>query len=643
MRYLLLVSCLVYSCLAFGQDMTDDMIAEAEMKSAMQRMLFRANANTGNYDLRYHRLEFTLDPNVNIISGDVTSYYVANENMSQIIFDLDDNMVVSQVTQDGSNLTFTQNANDELVITLPQVQNQGVLDSVTVSYSGSPSSSGFGSFEQTTHNGDPIIWTLSEPYGAKTWWPCKQDLIDKIDSVDVYITTPQFNPTSEEYIAVSNGLEQSQVLDAGNKTTRFKHKYPIPAYLIAIAVTNYDIFTQQVDNNGNPFDIVNYVFPESLTEAQAGTPVTLDIMDLFINLFEPYPFEDEKYGHAEFTRSGGMEHTTVSFMGNYSRNLIAHELAHQWFGNKITCGSWKDIWLNEGFATYLSGLVVEGLDDNAAFSDWKEIRVNHITSSPDGYVYLQDTDTTSVGRIFNSRLSYSKGAMVLHMLRKKIGDVDFYQGVRDYLVHPDLSYGYAKTEDFIPIVEAASGADLTEFFDDWLYNQGHPSYNLEWETMSPAQIRIVLSQTQSHPSVSFFEAGVPVRLVGTGGETQDVVLDHTTSGQEFFVDVTFDIADILIDPEFDLISRDNQVSLGVTEINHNPGLKIFPNPTTSEITISKPEGLTITSIRIFSVSGKLIDELPFSSKVDVERLSSGLYFLNLETDNGPVVKSLVKL
>ena len=643
MRYLLLVSCLVYSCLAFGQDMTDDMIAEAEMKSAMQRMLFRANANTGNYDLRYHRLEFTLDPNVNIISGDVTSYYVANENMSQIIFDLDDNMVVSQVTQDGSNLTFTQNANDELVITLPQVQNQGVLDSVTVSYSGSPSSSGFGSFEQTTHNGDPIIWTLSEPYGAKTWWPCKQDLIDKIDSVDVYITTPQFNPTSEEYIAVSNGLEQSQVLDAGNKTTRFKHKYPIPAYLIAIAVTNYDIFTQQVDNNGNPFDIVNYVFPESLTEAQAGTPVTLDIMDLFINLFEPYPFEDEKYGHAEFTRSGGMEHTTVSFMGNYSRNLIAHELAHQWFGNKITCGSWKDIWLNEGFATYLSGLVVEGLDDNAAFSDWKEIRVNHITSSPDGYVYLQDTDTTSVGRIFNSRLSYSKGAMVLHMLRKKIGDVDFYQGVRDYLVHPDLSYGYAKTEDFIPIVEAASGADLTEFFDDWLYNQGHPSYNLEWETMSPAQIRIVLSQTQSHPSVSFFEAGVPVRLVGIGGETQDVVLDHTTSGQEFFVDVTFDIADILIDPEFDLISRDNQVSLGVTEINHNPGLKIFPNPTTSEITISKPEGLTITSIRIFSVSGKLIDELPFSSKVDVERLSSGLYFLNLETDNGPVVKSLVKL
>ncbi|MBT8257562.1 MAG: M1 family metallopeptidase, partial [Bacteroidia bacterium] len=438
------VLCLIIGFLllgpAYGQEKNfQDEMAEAEMKSAMQRMLFRANANTGNYDLRYHRLEFNLDPNVNFISGDVTSYFVANENLSQLVFDLDDNLTVSEVLQDGNNLSFSQNTDDELVITLAQVQNQGVLDSLTVRYSGSPMSAGFGSFEQTTHNGDPIIWTLSEPYGAKSWWPCKQDLIDKVDSVDVFITTPQFNPTSEEYFSVSNGVEQSQTLDSGNKTTHFKHKYPIPAYLIAIAATNYEIFTQQVDNNGNPFDIVNYVFPESLADAQLNTPVTVDIMDLFINLFEPYPYEDEKYGHAEFTRSGGMEHTTVSFMGNYSRNLIAHELAHQWFGDKITCGSWKDIWLNEGFATYLSGLVVEGLDNNAAFTAWKENRVNHITSLPDGYVYLQDADTTSVSRIFNSRLSYSKGAMVLHMLRKKLGDVDFYQGVQDYLADPDLS------------------------------------------------------------------------------------------------------------------------------------------------------------------------------------------------------------
>ncbi|NNL79621.1 MAG: T9SS type A sorting domain-containing protein, partial [Flavobacteriaceae bacterium] len=519
---------------------------------------------------------------------------------------------------------------------------QGVLDSLTVRYSGSPMSAGFGSFEQTTHNGDPIIWTLSEPYGAKSWWPCKQDLIDKVDSIDVFITTPQFNPTSEEYFAVSNGVEQSQTLDSGNKITHFKHKYPIPAYLIAIAATNYEIFTQQVDNNGNPFDIVNYVFPESLADAQLNTPVTVDIMDLFINLFEPYPYEDEKYGHAEFTRSGGMEHTTVSFMGNYSRNLIAHELAHQWFGDKITCGSWKDIWLNEGFATYLSGLVVEGLDNNAAFTVWKENRVNHITSLPDGYVYLQDADTTSVSRIFNSRLSYSKGAMVLHMLRKKLGDVDFYQGVQDYLADPDLSYDYAKTEDFIPIMESASGEDLTEFFDDWLFNQGYPTYNLEWEAISTSQLRIVLSQTQSHPSVSFFEAAVPIRLIGTGGETEDVSLDHSTNAQQFFVDISFEVADILFDPEFDLVSKDNQVSLGIETVVAQAELKIFPNPVSMVLNILKPDDMTINSVRLYSISGQLIKETEFSEHVSMDALPSGIYILQMETDEGLINKSVIK-
>ncbi len=139
-----------------------------------------------------------------------------------------------------------------------------------------------------------------------------------------------------------------------------------------------------------------------------------------------------------------MEHTTVSFMGSFSRGLIAHELAHQWFGDKITCGSWKDIWLNEGFATFLTGLVSENLDGPEGHLDWKTSKINSITSQPDGSVYLSDADTTSVSRIFSSRLTYNKGSMVLHMLRKKLGDEVFFQGVKNYLSHPDLAYAYAK-------------------------------------------------------------------------------------------------------------------------------------------------------------------------------------------------------
>ena len=286
-----------------AQELND--IVEAETKAAMNRVGFVRNLNTDNYDLKYHRLEFELDPTVAFISGDVTSYFEAKEDLSQITFELHASMNVSQVIQRGNALNYTQNENDEVVITLPQVQLAGVLDSITISYSGNPINTGLGAFTQTTHNGDPIISTLSEPYGAKAWWPCKQDLIDKIDEIDVYITTPLTNPSNEDYVAVSNGIEQGQILTSNSKTTHFKHQFPIPAYLIAIAVTNYTVYTEQVANNGSPFDIVNYVFPESLSEAQAGTPITTDIMELYADLFEPYPFAAEKYGHAQFTFGGG--------------------------------------------------------------------------------------------------------------------------------------------------------------------------------------------------------------------------------------------------------------------------------------------------------------------------------------------------
>ncbi|MFD2916922.1 M1 family aminopeptidase [Psychroserpens luteus] len=633
-----------YSTLSFSQDYNEtlDAISEAEAKSALNHMMQRSNLNTGNYDLKYHRLELDLDPSVAFISGDITSYFEAKSDISTVTFDLTSNMIVSQVMQRGNALSFTQNTDDELIITLPIIQNTGVLDSLTVSYSGNPISSGFGSFEQTEHNGAPVIWTLSEPYGAKAWWPCKQDLNDKIDAIDVFITTPQFNTSNEEYISVSNGLEQSQVVNGTSKTTHFKHEYPIPAYLIAIAATNYEVYSHIVPNNGNPFDIVNYVYPESLTNAQANTPITVDIMNIYTNLFEEYPYADEKYGHAQFGWGGGMEHTTVSFMGSFGRNLVAHELAHQWFGNKITCGSWKDIWLNEGFATYLSGITIENLDGNDAFTTWKQQRNSSITSQTDGSVYLTDTDTTSVSRIFSSRLSYNKGSMVLHMLRKKLGDTPFFQALQTYLASSEHAYDYAKTEDFINIVETSTGEDLTEFFDDWLYNQGYPSYTINWNQPATNQVSITIVQTQSHPSVSFFEAPVPVRLIGTLGETLNLVLDNSTNGQNFLETVNFEIQNVVFDPESDLISRNNNVVLGVDDLEIANALLLYPNPTSEVLFIDKPSSLDISEVKIFNPLGQLINRLPFNSTIDTSAWNSGLFFVQFQTKDGVITKTVLK-
>jgi len=610
-------------------------LIESEAKSASKIIVHKANINTANYDITYHKLEFTVDPAIAFINGIISTTFTAKSIMNTVTFDLSNNMTVSEVTQNGTVLNHSQSTN-ELVITLSQSLAQGQETTVKITYSGNPISSGFGSFEQATHNGAPIVWTLSEPYGAMGWWPCKQDLNDKIDAIDVFITAPK------QYVSVSNGLEQGQVVTGSTKTTHFKHGYPIPAYLIAFAITNYEVYSHTVTNNGNPFDIVNYVYPEDLTTAQSQTGITVDIMNVFTELFGEYPFADEKYGHAQFGCRCGMEHTTVSFMGNFNRGLIAHELAHQWFGNKITCGSWKDIWLNESFATYLSGLTIENLDGNDSFIQWRESKNNSITSSPNGAVYLSDQDTTSVGRIFNGRLSYNKGSMVLHMLRRKLGDATFFQSLKNYLADPNLAYGYAKTPDLITHFEAVNGENLTEFFKDWIYNQGYPSYSLKWYQQQTNQIKITLNQNQSDVSVSFFEAPVPVRVHGENGEILNLVLNNNSNGEEFTEAVTFKVTKVEIDPDSHLISKNNSVTLGIDDEVLASQFSVFPNPVTNELTVKNPNQIHIEKITIFNSLGQLERQLKNVNTINVSTLMNGLHFLRIQTEQGVFHKSFLK-
>lgn len=642
MKILLLFSFLFSSSFLFSQNFDSKSISEAEAKAASSYFNGTRNMNTNNYDLKYHRLELNVNPTQAFISGKVTSYFEAKEAMSSMVFELVNNMTVTTVMQRGVPLSFAQNNNDEVVITLPQVQKKGVLDSLSITYSGNPISSGFGSFEISTHNGDPILWTLSEPFGAKAWWPCKQDLIDKVDSVDFYITTPRYNPSNEEYVAVANGLEISQTYQGSNKTTHYHHGYPIPAYLMAIAVTNYAVYSHTVNNNGNPFEIINYVYPEDLSYAQQRTPVTVDIMNLFANRFEPYPYADEKYGHAQMGWGGGMEHTTVSFMGSLGRGLIAHELGHQWFGDKVTCGSWQHVWLNEGFATYMAGMVIEDFDGNDDFRAWKLDKVYSITDWPDGSVFIPARDTTSVNRIFSSRLSYDKGSMVVHMLRKKLGDTDFFQGARSYLNDPALSFGYAKTEDLKRNMELVSGKNLTEFFNDWIYGEGYPSYSIKWNQQNSGSVNITISQSQSDPSVSFFEAPVTLQLEGTQGEILNLTLDNTINNEYFQPAVGFTVRKIKFDPETDLISRNNKVILGSTDFDRNPGISLYPNPTFGIVNIEKPDFIEIQNVRIYNALGQMVSSGPFSETLDISNFANGILFVQLETSNGVINKTIVK-
>jgi len=642
MKKITLSLLLLFGVIGFAQ--TDnsefDRMVEAEMKSASATINFRANPNTQNYDISYHELRFSVDPNntTPYISGVVTTTFTALSDMSVVTFDMATALVVSSVTMNSSNLTFSQ-SNYELNINLPTTLVSGNSATVVITYAGSPPQAE-GAFTRGTHSGTPVIFTLSEPYGARDWWPCKQDLNDKVNAIDVYITAPS------AYVSVSNGIEVSQTVSGANKTTHFHHNYPIPAYLIAIAVTNYQIYNQQggLGTVASPyFPIVNYLYPESYASATSATQLgtTPTIINLYESLLEPYPFRNEKYGHAQFGWGGGMEHTTVSFMGSFGRSLIAHEMAHQWFGNKITCGSWKDIWLNEGLTEYMSGLVVENLDGAPLFVTWKTNKINSITSQTAGYVYLQDSDLTNVNRIFSSRLTYDKGSMVTHMLRWKLGDAAFFQALKNYLADSSLAYGYALTGDLKSHLENVYGSSLTEFFNDWIYMQGYPTYTITAQNWGAGQAKITVSQTQSHASVSFFEMPLEIRLTSAEGANHDVVVNNTVNNQEFVVSVPFVVAGVTFDPNKHIISKNNVATLSNESFDLDQTISAYPNPANDELHIMMPTTTQLEKIEIYNTLGQLLATHQ-TTDFRIDNLSSGIHVMKITTSEGAIHKNFIK-
>jgi aminopeptidase N len=532
-----------------------------------------------------------------------------------------------------------------LAITLPTPLSLGAVDSVTVYYGGPPAETGFGSFVQTTHDGTPIVWTLSEPYGARDWWPCKQDLTDKIDSIDVLVTCPA------AYRAAGNGLLVSEAdAGSGQKTYHWKHRYPIAAYLVAIAVTNYAQYTDYADIQTGSLPILNYVFPENLAASQNQTPQVVPIMEFYDSLFISYPFHKEKYGHAQFGWGGGMEHQTMSFMVNFGYELMAHELAHQWFGDHVTCGSWEDIWLNEGFATYLSGLCYERFSPTQYWPSFKSSRLGNVVSQPGGSVWVNDT--TSVGRIFSGRLSYSKGAMVLHQLRWTIGDSAFFAGIRSYLNAPGISGEFARTADLQSYLETASGQDLDWYFDDWFYGQGFPSYHIEW-SQAGNTVWLTVNQTQSHPSVDFFQVPLPLRF-RAGSQSFDARIEPTVSGQSFQLTVPFAATELQIDPDIWLISANNtatKVAVGTDDLRAaGYACRIEPNPVQdAEIRALLSSPATATArISLETSDGRTLLAREESINAGENRLNiqhgdlpAGMYLMRVRVQGGELVEKVL--
>lgn len=620
-----------------------DKLAKGEIKSVQNRFRSERSTAGNNINIVQQKCVWNINPAVRYIFGHVNTFFIPLEtNQDKITLDLSDSLTVDFVLFKNNPITFSH-SNNLLQINFPDTLVKGNIYNADIFYHGIPENSGFGSFVQTKHGPDsiPALWTLSEPFGASDWFPCKNSLDDKIDSLDIYVITP------EEYQCAANGVLADTSHFGSMVTYHWKHRYPIASYLIGIAVTKYLIYTDKIIIGGDTLKVMNFVWHEDSASAKQYIPDLYPAMAIFDSLFGDYPFKKEKYGHAQFGWGGGMEHQTISFVTDFSFDLLAHECAHQWFGDKITCASWADIFLNEGFAVFATGLCYQNLFNGQWWYPWRRKGIDTITSEPGGSVYVNDS--INVNSIFNYRTTYIKGGLLLHQLRYQIGDKAFFKGVKEYINDTSLTYKFARVNNLQKHLEKTSGRSLAYYFNQWYYGQGYPSYHVEWSQNDNGKVRILLGQTQSDKSVSFFNLNVPVQLKNSSTDTI-MVLNHNFSGEEFEFTLPFVADSLIIDPDLHLISANNVVHR-VSSLFDKNYVSVYPNPSGGELNVDFSNMMNpFKSIEVFDISGrKIFYSLPTLAanqttiQYDFSSLAKGEYFLKITTKESVLMKKWIKV
>lgn len=583
------------------------------------QVVTQANALPATIDLQTVQMDLTINPVSGLLQGKVDYVAVAKQTITELPIELRTQLTVTMAEVDGQSVDFQQEAPYGLLLNLTTALSAGDTFSFFIAYAGTPTSTGFGSVGQAVVEEDSLWWTLSQPYGARDWWPIVERLQDKIDTTTITIRTPL------KYRGVANGILLSDQVTGTIRTTTYRHAYPVSPYLIAVAVAPFTLMADTIALQAGNLPINNHILTSEVTTAGAEFDRFYKAFQYLDSLFTPYPFMTEQYGHARIGWPGGMEHQTISFVGSYGYELLVHEVAHQWFGDWVTCGSWQDLWLNEGFATYLSGLAYERYYRDLYWQLFLQVREERILAEPDGSVFR--ADTTDVRTLFTSRLTYFKAAWVLHQLRWVLGDKAFFAGCRGYLNDPTLVGGYARTPDLQRHMEQASGRPLTAFFADWVYGEGHPSYRVEW-VQDNSRLFLTVSQTTSHRSVPLFEMPVPLRLVGENRDTL-VVVDLQRNIQSYTILWDQQVKDVQFDPDNWLLGEGLVTQLPEAA---NPLVVMLVGDGQYRVA-SRYSNVPFAALQVYATNGQMVYSAgtPADGWVDLSGQPKGIYILVAHT------------
>lgn len=516
-------------------------------------------------DVLHCRLEITLDmAGATIPEAELTLTGKALDSaLTQCVLDLDDNGGALAVTavdsgEGTSALSYTHDgANDRLLIDLPGTYSTGDEFTVRVSYSGTPNP-GRG-YLHGTHGGVPVIYTESQPYDARTWFPCKDVPSDKF-TYEALITVPDNSYNGYPLFPVTNGRLDSTTDNGTTKTFHWIEEFEVASYLVSITCSNYRSSTAEYTalDGTTTMDVTHYMYPELYDGDEVHN--TIDTMEFFAETFGEYPFLTEKYATAGWNYNWGMEHQTCTSMPDanlsvpYHRRSI-HELAHMWFGDMVTYHTYDHLWLAEGWATYCEALMNGHLYGDQAYHSM----MNGFSVSDSRPLVHPDQDAFD-GLTFPT--AYRKGAWVIHMLRHALGDEDFFAGTRAYLNDPDFQYGTADSDDYQAAYEGVVGEDLSWFFDQWLYRTSRPAYEWNWTTRPEGEdtiLEISIQQAQAD-DVYTMPVDFEVDLGSGGSQTVTVLNDRRTQSFDINLGPATPLS-VEFDPENWILDTNQQVGV----------------------------------------------------------------------------------
>lgn len=650
MRIRLTSLLLLTSFTVFAQtDETDHAETAAKCRSharagRVARPDFYQSPQMDRYDVKYLKLDVSLTPGSTSVAGSARYLVRVKQAIDSFTMEFRANMTLDSVYLNGVKRSFVR-LGDHVYVPLSPSLAPGSMAEIVWYYKGLASGSAIFA-GSVASNGLVYSASLSESYQAREWYPAKQILTDKMDSLDMWITCdPQFK-------AGSNGVLKEIVDVPGSKKQyRWSCRYPINYYLPSVAVGNYQDYRNYAKPVMLPNDSIlvqHYVVDNATYLASVKT--NLDNTPRFIEklseLYSLYPFYKEKYGHCHANIGGGMEHQTMSTMAGFSNNLITHELGHQWFGDNVTCATWNHIWLNEGFASYSEYLCQEKLPAifgaNAAASTMNSVH-NSVMSSATGSVFVPDASLYDENRIFSSRLSYNKGSAIIHILRGEMqDDTLFFRTLRTF--QSRFKDSTATADDFKAVAEEICGRSFSGFFNQWYKGEGFPTYSADY-TKQGNNLILTVTHTTSAPAITpLFTGLLEVTIQSAQGDTT-VKLNITANNQQFTIPYTKTPGGLIIDPKNWIINRVGSITTAVSNINNNdPSVKIAPNPARNKALLQFKAG-QFTQVEIFNTAGERMAVYSIGNSANQLNIAtpfpSGTYTVKLNGKNKTTVKRLV--